>query len=68
MPKLDREPTVQEKLKAIQEDPKGKQMVEESPIYEIRDGKERLIKPRTGPRKSVSFFMGKQPWKDNKNK
>ncbi len=68
-PKLpkDHEPTVQEKIQAMSNDPKGRQMIEDSPIYEMKDGKEKLIKPRTGPRRSVSFSIGKQPWKEKKN-
>lgn len=60
------EPTVTDKLKAMQNDPRGKQMVEDSPIYEVRNGKEKLIKPRTGPRKSMSFSIPKQAWKEKK--
>ncbi len=60
------EPTVTDKLKAMQNDPKGKQMVEDSPIYMKKNGKEKLIKPRTGPRKSVSFSIPRQAWKDKK--
>ncbi|HEC66229.1 MAG TPA: hypothetical protein ENI23_13140 [bacterium] len=68
-PKLprDHEPTVSEKIQAMSNDRKGRQMIEESPIYEMKDGKEKLLKPRTGPRRSVSFLIGKQPWKEKKN-
>lgn len=62
------EPTVTDKLKAMQNDPRGKQMVEDSPIYRIKNGKETLVKPRTGPRKSVSFSIPKQTWKEKKKK
>ncbi len=69
-PKLprDHEPTVSEKIQAMSNDPKGRQMIEDSPIYEMKDGKEKLIKSRTGPRRSVSFSIGKQPWKKKKEK
>ena len=67
-PKLprDHEPTVSEKIQAMSNDPKGHQMIQDSPIYEVKDGKEKLLKPRTGPRRSVSFLIGKQPWKEKK--
>lgn len=62
----DHEPTVPEKIQAMMNDPKGRQMIEDSPIYEMKDGKEKKIKSRTGPRRSVSFSIGKQPWKKKK--
>ena len=57
----DHAPTTQEKLQAMLQTKKGKQMVEESPIYEVKDGKEKLVKSRTGPRRSVSVFFANNP-------
>ncbi len=57
----DRAPTNQEKLQAMLQSKKGKQMLEDSPIYQVRDGKDKLIKPRTGSRRRVSVFFENNP-------
>lgn len=65
--KKDRPPTAQEKLQAILNTPKGQQMLNESPIDEVRpDGSHKNVQKATY-RRRVSFGIGKNPLAKKKN-
>lgn len=66
--KKDRPPTTQEKLQAILNTPKGQQTLDESPVDEVRPDGSHKNRKKAKYRKSVSFSIPKQEWKEKKKK